>query len=98
MNSLKITLAEVKTCAQEMRRLNTSLDSVLQKAKEDMRSLSNIWQSDGSEVIRQRFEHFSQKFEKEREVIEEYARFLDLTSASYDTLESTISENASNFI
>ncbi len=98
MNSLKITLAEVKNCSDELRRLNASLDSVLQRARDDMRTLSAVWQSDGSEMIRQRFENFSQKFTQEREVIEEYARFLDLASTSYDSLEATITENASSFI
>ncbi len=98
MSELKISLAEVRECAQEMRRLNTSIDTVLTNAKEEMRALSGIWQSDGSEMIRQRFEHFARKFIEEKETIEEYAQFLDRTADSYDSLESTITENASSFI
>ena len=98
MSELKISLAQVTECAQELRRLNTSIDNVLTSAKEEMRALSAIWQSDGSEMIRQRFEHFSKKFTEEKETIEEYAAFLDCTAESYDSLESTITENASSFI
>ncbi len=98
MSELKISLAQVTECAQELRRLNTSIDNVLTSAKEEMRALSAIWQSDGSEMIRQRFEHFSKKFTEEKETIEEYAAFLDRTAESYDSLESTITENASSFI
>ncbi len=97
MNELKITTAEVRNCAQQLRRLNVSLDDVLTRAKTEMRALSGVWQSDGSETIRQRFEQFSQKFVEEKETIEEYARFLDLTAESYDSLESTITDNASTF-
>ena len=70
MSELKISLAQVTECAQELRRLNTSIDNVLTSAKEEMRALSAIWQSDGSEMIRQRFEHFSKKFTEEKETIE----------------------------
>ena len=98
MSELKISLAQVTECAQELRRLNTSIDNVLTSAKEEMRALSAIWQSDGSEMIRQRFEHFSKKFTEEKETIEEYVAFLDRTAESYDSLESTITENASSFI
>ena len=98
MGDIKITIADVRNTAGELRRLNTSLDNVLEKTKNEMRSLSAIWSSDGSEMIRQRFEHFSKKFLEEKETIEEYARFLDLTAESYDSLESTITENASTFI
>ena len=97
MNELKITTAEVRNCAQQLRRLNVSLDDVLTRAKSEMRALSGVWQSDGSETIRQRFEQFSQKFDEEKETVEEYARFLDLTAESYDSLESTITDNASTF-
>ena len=97
MNELKITTAEVRNCAQQLRRLNVSLDDVLTRAKSEMRALSGVWRSDGSETIRQRFEQFSQKFDEEKETVEEYARFLDLTAESYDSLESTITDNASTF-
>ena len=97
MNELKITTAEVRNCAQQLRNLNVSLDDVLTRAKSEMRALSGVWRSDGSETIRQRFEQFSQKFDEEKETIEEYARFLDLTAESYDSLESTITDNASTF-
>lgn len=98
MSELKISLAQVRECASELRRLNASLDEVLSRAKNEMRALSGIWQSDGSEVIRQRFEHFSHKFVEEKETIEEYARFLDRTAETYDSLETTITENASSFV
>ena len=61
MGDIKITIADVRNTASELRRLNTSLDNVLEKTKNEMRSLSAIWNSDGSEMIRQRFEHFSKK-------------------------------------
>ena len=48
-------------------------------------------------MLLSRFHRFSGKFIDESEVIESYARFLDSTVNDYDSLESTIVANASNF-
>ena len=39
---------------------------------------------------------FSRRFEEQKEVIESYADFLDMTVLSYETLETTIQSNASD--
>lgn len=97
MSNLKISLSEVSQIASELRRINANLDDILEYTRNEMKSLNNIWQSDGSEMIRQRYEYFAKKFALEKETIEAYARFLDHIVTSYDSLESTITENASNF-
>ena len=63
--------------------------------KKEMNLLIGTWISDGGEEIRSRFNMFASRFEKQKEYIDSYARFLDLTVASYDSLESTIAGNAS---
>ena len=97
MSNLKISLSEVNQIASELRRINANLDDILEYTRNEMKSLNNIWQSDGYEMIRQRYEYFAKKFALEKETIEAYARFLDHIVTSYDSLESTITENASNF-
>lgn len=97
MEQIKISLNEVSDLANDIRRINENLNDVLEYVHNEMKALSNIWDSDGSDLIRQRFEHFSRKFSEEKETIEAYAKFLDYTVASYSSLESTISKNANSF-
>ena len=96
MEDLKITLYEVSQIANEIKRLNVNIDDSLQYVKREMDSLGTYWISDGSEMIKQRFNHFSNKFIEQREIIDAYAKFLDYVVTSYDSLESTIYNNASN--
>lgn len=97
MDKLNISLAEVKNTAEAIRSCNIQIDQQLQEAKKQMNDLSFVWQSDGSETIRQRFNQFASKFDLQREIIESYARFLDMTVTNYDSLESTIQANAGSF-
>lgn len=97
MEQIKISLNEVSDLACDIRRINENLNDVLEYVRSEMKSLSNIWDSDGSDMIRQRFEYFSRKFSEEKDTIEAYAKFLDHTVATYSSLESTISKNANGF-
>lgn len=95
MADIKISLDQVSEAAQKLRSLNTSMYEELNQMKTDMNLLNGSWISDGSDEIRARFNQFANRFESERERIEEYARFLDLTVESYEALESSITSNAS---
>lgn len=97
MEHIKITLPEVTNLSSQIRLINSNLDDVLEYVKRTMNDLDCIWNSDGSSMIKQRFNQFSNRFTQESEVIESYAKFLDYTVASYDNLESTINSNASSF-
>ena len=96
-DSLKISLPEVSNTAGAIRNYNQSLDDVLSYVSKLMNELHSIWESDGEETLLQRFTHFSSRFIDESETIESYATFLDNTVSTYDSLESTITANASNF-
>ncbi len=97
MDQLKISLPEVSSTASQIRTYNAQLDDTLSYVNKIMNELNSIWLSDGEETLLGRFQKFAQKFINESEVIENYARFLDDTVSSYDSLESTIVANASNF-
>lgn len=97
MDQIKISLGEVSNLANQIRLINTNLDDVLNYVKQLMNELNGVWNSDGATAIMNRFVQFSSRFEKESKTIENYARFLDYTVASYDNLESTITGNASTF-
>lgn len=97
MEEIRIQLAEVSELANEIRNINTELLDTLDGIKSIMRQLNAVWTSTGAETILDRFDRFALRFQEEYETIDNYARFLDRTVASYDSLESTITSNASNF-
>lgn len=96
-NNIKITSVEVSNTASQMRNLNAQLDDVLKNISNMMNDLSSVWESTGAETIISKFRTFANRFVSESETIENYCKFLDLTVQSYDSLESTITANASNF-
>lgn len=96
MANIRISLQEVNDTAMRIRALNTLMYEQLQEMYQEMNVLNGTWISDGSQEIRHRFQLFSNRFEKQKETIDQYAKFLDLTVSTYDTLESTITSNASS--
>ncbi len=96
MSAINIALNEVSNLAAEIRRINANIEDILNYTKKEMMSLTNDWQSSGSDMIQNRFNYFANRFIEQRDVIEAYARFLDYTVSSYDSLESTITKNASS--
>ena len=97
MDRIHIQLAAVSDAAKRLRMRNEVLYDLLQQMKKHMNDLSAVWVSDGSEAIRLRFMAFSSQFDIQKEVIEQYAQFLDKAAGSYDSIESTIAANASSF-
>ena len=97
MDGIKVQLSALSDAASTLRARNAVLYDLCQQMKKQMNDLSSIWMSDGSEMIRMKFMSFSSQFENSREVIEQYASFLDRALASYDHIESTITTNAASF-
>ena len=97
MDDIRITLPEVTNAAANIRTINTSLDDVLNSVSRMMADLSAVWKGTAGETIVQRFNKFASRFIDESETINKYAQFLEYTVSSYDSLESTITSNASNF-
>ena len=95
MANIQISLQEVQDTANQLRSLNMLLDEELNAMKSEMDRLDSSWISDGPLEIRNKFNLFSSRFEKQKETINQYAKFLDLAVSSYDTLETTITSNAS---
>ncbi len=97
MDNIKISLAEVSNCSQVIRTLNQKMYDLLITMKKEMNDLNGSWISESGETIRQRFNQFATKFDIQKETIDSYSKFLDLTVSSYDSLETTINANASSF-
>ena len=53
---------------------------------------------EASLTIRTRFNALEPRFEQYHDVIEAYARFLDLTVQHYEATEATLKHNADNFV
>lgn len=97
MDNLRISLGQVSECAARIRTCNQQMYEDLNRMKKDMNETNVSWISDGAEAIRARFNQFASRFDTQKEVIDTYARFLDRTVESYDTLETTITSNAQGF-
>jgi len=95
MSELKISLAQVSECANTIRSCNNLMYESLNRMKKEMNGTNVNWLSDGGDTIRNRFNAFASRFDIQKEAIDSYARFLDQTVESYDTLETTITSNAS---
>ena len=95
MSTINISLAEVSEAASKMRNYNQLMYENLENMKKDMNSLDVAWISDGSSDIRNRFNLLSNKFNEYKTIIDSYVNFLELTVSSYDSVESTITSNAS---
>ena len=94
MDNLKISLGQVSDCAAKIRSCNNEMFEDLSRIRKEMDNTSVSWMSDGAEAIRSRFNQFAPRFEQQKELIDTYARFLDRTVESYDSLETTITSNA----
>lgn len=96
MAGIRISLDEVTQAAASIRRLNEAMYENVSAMAREMERLDGTWISRGSAEIRERFLLFAKRFEQQREVIDSYADFLDMTVLSYETLETTIQTNASD--
>lgn len=97
MEQIKISLGEVSAATAKIRSISTAMNEVLTGTSRMMNELSMVWVSPGANSIVERFNVFAKKFLEESEVIEAYARFLDYTVSTYDSMESVIETNAAGF-
>ena len=95
MNGIKISLQEVVNCQKQIESLNIKIYDLLNDMKNQMNGLNVSWVSDSANTIRDSFNQFSNRFEIQKETINNYVKFLDMTVNSYDSLEQTINTNAS---
>lgn len=97
MEQIHIVLADVTKAAQEVRRCNKQLNQELMTMRKYMNELQSTWNSPAAETIRSKFNQMTPIFENYREVIENYAKFLDMTVSSYETCENAIHQSAASF-
>ena len=87
MADIKITFQEVRAKATQLRGYNETLTSTLTTIKNAINNLESQWTSDTSDTIRAKITAMQPKFDRYKEVVESYAKFLDNTVAQYEALE-----------
>ena len=96
MADIKITFQEVRAKASQLRGYNETLTSTLTTIKNAINNLESQWTSDTSDTIRAKITAMQPKFDRYKEVVESYAKFLDNTAAQYEATEGTLNTNASS--
>ena len=97
MESLHITMAEVTHTASLLRQENQQLNTCLGDIHICMNQLTNEWQSPAAETIRTKFQSMKPIFERYHEIVENYAKFLDQTVQTYQSMEGKLNASAESF-
>lgn len=97
MEAIMISLAEVSKTATQVRSLNSELMQELLEMKRIMNALAAQWQSPAADTIRSRFNAMMPVFDNYRDIIENYAKFLDQTVVGYEATETNIQQSAASF-
>ncbi len=96
-DSIKISTQVLMDTAQKVRDCNTTMDAKLADINKNMNDLESTWKSDAATDIRAAMNAMKPKFEEYQNVIESYAKFLVNTAQSYESTESAVQNNASQF-
>lgn len=97
MEQLQITLAQLQQTSTTLRQENTHLNSCLKEIHVCMNQLTNEWQSPAAQTIRAKFQSMLPIFDQYRDIVEQYAKFLDQTVQTYQTMEDQLTSNAQSF-
>lgn len=97
MEGIHISLQEVSKSAGALRAINEDMHQQLLEMRKVMNQLAASWQSPASETIRTKFNGMMPIFENYKAIVESYAKFLDHTVVTYETLEANINTNAGSF-
>lgn len=97
METMNISLAKITTCANQIRQENNQLNTNLREITSTMQQLSNFWNSPASDTIRQRFMAMLPTFDNYRMIVDTYAKFLDQTVLTYQTMEQQLNAEADTF-
>ncbi len=97
MATIKISTHRLRSTADEFRKMNKTLDDDLRRINDTMQGLAPKWKSDTSDTIRKKMAGMEETFNHFRDVVEQYAKFLEAAAESYESTESAANANASEF-
>ena len=88
-DSLKISTDQVRQIATNIENANTRLAEELQKSRNTLNGLANIWQGEAATATQDSFESFAnQYFKTYDDTIQSYVKFLRDTAEAYDVVET----------
>lgn len=97
-DTIKISTQVLIDTAGKIRSINDSMDEKLEQINKEMINLESTWKSDAATEIREAMRALrAAKFEDYKAVVESYAKFLDQTAQSYESTETSVLANASEF-
>lgn len=96
-DSIKISTQVLKETAEKVNKINTTMDDKLKEINKEMNNLENTWKSDAATDIRAAMNALNPRFEKYKEVVTSYSKFLVTTAQDYETTETAIQNNAGRF-
>ncbi len=97
MEQIQISLDGLSKTAMSIRTINEQLNLYMQQIVKQMNDLDSLWQSPAAQAIRTQFSSMIPIIENHKEVIEAYAKFLDITVTTYEDTEMKIKRQISNF-
>ena len=96
-DSIQVSTQVLVDTAEKVRSINNTLDQRLNDINKRMNDLEATWKSDAATDIRAAMNALRPRFEEYKTVVESYAKFLVNTAQSYETTESAVQSNASQF-
>lgn len=97
MEQLHVTLETLQQTSSNIRTQNQQLVSCLYEIHSCMNQLAIVWQSPASEKIRTRFQSMLPIFDNYQSIVESYAKFLDQTVTTYQSMEAALNASAESF-
>jgi len=95
IGGIKVNTGVLRDTASRMRMFNGNLYDVLAAAKRKVNDMQNVtWISPAGEAIIAKMNALEPTFQRQRDTLSEYCRFLDNTAGQYETNEDALVGNA----
>lgn len=97
MSQIHVSVSKVRDIALSLKQINLQLSQCLEEMVRQMNALESSWESETSQMIRDKFNALSPHFENYAKVIDSYVAYLNQTADNYEATEASLSKNASSF-
>lgn len=95
MAEIRVTAAEVRRKAEELRNLNSQFQSKVDELTNDEQSLAAMWEGDAKTAFHTAFNNDKTQWDAFHSLIEQYAVALDNIATEYDNKEAANASIAS---
>lgn len=95
MDTITITLEDLTASAGEIKNINANMQNTVEEMNGVIKEVAEYWQSEASTTFNAKFTSFMRVFDDCKQAIDNYAKFLDDTVATYEAADAAIN-NAAN--